>query len=88
MAKATKCEIQLPAPPYTVTLELNQDEAETLHQILRNIGGDAFNPPRRNVRSIERALNEAGVRYTKHPYESWAKEIYFADPLPERCNAK
>ena len=46
-------------PQFTVTLELNEDEAKTLRDILYLVGGDPQTSRRRYAQSVERAL--AGV---------------------------
>lgn len=57
MAKAERI-----AKSIAYTLELTQDEAETLHFLLNNVGGDPGNTRRQFTDSINRALFEAGVK--------------------------
>lgn len=57
MAKAKKI-----VKSIAYTLELTQDEAETLHFLLNNVGGDPKYTRRQFTDNINRALGEAGVK--------------------------
>ena len=59
MAKATK---NLPPRTYTVTLELSQNEAETLYIVTRHIGGPSEITRRGFMDAIGDALRDAGVK--------------------------
>lgn len=61
MAKAIKHPgTPVPAPPYTVTLELNQREAEVLACVLGRIAG-SLSGPRGETSDVYSALRKVGV---------------------------
>lgn len=60
MAKATKRSLPVVAPPYTVTLELSQREAEVLTRVLGSIAGP-LDGPRSLTSGIYGDLRAAGV---------------------------
>jgi len=68
MATATKNVVEVPDPPYTVTLELTQDEAQHLRWVLGEM--NALND---SLYRIYRAFSNAGVtrvRPPKNPFTS------------------
>lgn len=78
-AKATKHTPQFVMPPYTVTLELSQAEAETLAAILVKIGGTPKTTRRKHAQAVLSALTELGVSASNNdlPLDStlWFKEV-------------
>lgn len=53
-------------PPKTVALEMSPEEARTLRQVLRTVGGDPLGPWR-IIKQIDMALRETGIGHTEHP---------------------
>lgn len=92
MAKAIPITRELvTTAPDGVTLQLTQDEAQTLTEILASIGGDPRTTARRHAQAISSAMQSAGYHWTRRPFdlprEERAKffmqgEIFFCDNLP------
>ena len=74
MAKATKQQITT----YTITLEMTQDEAETLKGVTEFIGGPE-NGKRGHMSKIGHALYDAGIRsgFTGSDIDPANRAIYF-----------
>ena len=83
MAKATKR--LLPAfpvvPKYTVTLELSQNEAETLFAVTTRIGGVPEKSRRQFMDNIGKALSNAGVNAVDFKTQASNRAIYFLDEV-------
>lgn len=63
MATATKNVVEVPDPPYTVTLELSQDEAEHLRWVLGQVTAQ-----NETTVSVWSALKDIGVMPTRPKY--------------------
>ena len=76
MAKATKL---LPVSEYRVTLELSQDEAQTLRGVTERIGGSTHLTKWRFMAAIGRALADQEVlsNFSDADLSSSEKVIYF-----------
>ena len=76
MAKATKL---LPVSEYRVTLELSQDEAQTLRGVTERIAGSTHLTKRRFMAAIGRALADQEVlsNFSDADLSSSEKVIYF-----------
>ena len=74
MAKATKQQITT----YTITLEMTQDEAETLKGVTELIGGSETGK-RGHMYKIGHALFDAGIRagFTESDIDPANRAIYF-----------
>ena len=74
MAKVTK----RPITKYTITLEMTQDEAETLKGVTEFIGGPE-NGKRGHMSNIGHALRGAGIRsgFTESDIDPVNRAIYF-----------
>lgn len=55
------------APESAITLELSQEEAQTLHVLTARIGGDHAVSPRRHANKVKDALTDVLGDYYQHP---------------------
>ncbi len=79
MAKCepTTVERQITVKSKGYTLELTEKEAVTLYFIMRNIGGDTENSPRKYADNIYNALKAADVRSVDLRKGQYGTFIYF-----------
>lgn len=74
MAKATSTHV---APTYS--LELNHDEAQTLRDILDNVGGSPENTRRKYADNILHAMHSVGLRASAKEDIAPNSSIYFTE---------
>ena len=80
MAKAEKKVLPPQQPPYTVTLHLDQPEAEFLLALISLIGGHSDLSRRKYADAIDSALQAAGVTYsTTADVQLNRRTIWFLD---------
>ena len=79
MAKAEKKVLPPQQPPYTVTLHLDQPEAEFLLALTSLIGGHSDLSRRKYADAIDSALQEAGVTYYTTADVPQNRTIWFLD---------
>lgn len=78
MAKAEKKLIPVPPAqqPFEVMLTLNEQEAQTLADILAKVGGVPETTRRRHASAIAGALEEAGVRFHYTQFSCGAPDLH------------
>lgn len=68
-----------PPATYTVTLVLNQREAEAIMQLCMQVGGTREGSARGITAAIHKALSMLGVDANEHSVENRRDSVYFTD---------
>lgn len=80
MAEATKIEVEhLTTEVIGVDIRLNQEEVQTLADLLSRVGGNMYSSRRKHSQALLNALTDAGFPYENSTDLADSNSIYFAE---------